>query len=206
MFAEKFEVFSKENLGSVRTLTKEDGSIWFVGADVCRILEHTNPSKAYKVLAEDEQVIIDPNQKLVSKTGKGGAQKLKLVSESGMYMLILKSRMPKAEPFQRWITREVLPSIRKNGGYIFGQETLPDAERESLEKDIQALSARVKADTADLAMFSKYITELSDMYRELKAKYEPEAKPIVPTSTFVGPDGLIYYSREELINANEARN
>lgn len=202
-FAERFKIFSKENLGSVRALLREDGTIWFVAKDVCECLGIANNRDAVARLDEDEKNTVV----LTDGIPKRGNPNVSIITESGLYALIMSARKAEARDFQRWVTKDVLPAIRQNGGYIFGQETLPDAERESLEKEIQALSARVNADTTDLAMFSKYITELSDMYKELKAKCEPgepEAKSATSQTTFVGSDGLVYYSREDLIRASEA--
>jgi prophage antirepressor-like protein len=87
-----------------------NGEPWFVLADVCRELEVGNPSQAASTLDDDEKGII---------TGDtlGGAQKMVIVNESGLYSLILRSRKPAAKRFKKWVTKEVLPSIRKTGGY-----------------------------------------------------------------------------------------
>lgn len=107
----KFEVFSKENLGSVRTvLDLEKEQPWFVGKDVCDILGIANARNAYARLQADEKGSV----RLTDGTSpKGGNPNVTIVNESGLYMLIMKSRKKTAEAFQRWITREVLPSIRK---------------------------------------------------------------------------------------------
>lgn len=83
-----------------------DGQSWFVAADVCAILEVGNPSQAITRLDADEST-------LISNEGRS----LRVVSEAGLYSLILGSRKPQARPFQRWVTHEVLPSIRKRGMY-----------------------------------------------------------------------------------------
>ncbi|WP_211103742.1 BRO-N domain-containing protein [Azospirillum argentinense] len=103
-----------------------DGAPWFVAADVCRVLglQVANVSAHLKRLGDDEKRVI-PNPEL-SLTGIKGqrAARLCAVSESGLYKLIMRSDKPEAKRFQDWVTRDVLPSIRKNGGYIAGQEKL----------------------------------------------------------------------------------
>ena len=94
---------------AVRTILK-DGETWFVAADVCTVLELINPTKAVLRLDEDEKG-------LISIQGAGGVQKVNAVSESGLYALVLTSRKPQARAFRRWVTSEVLPSIRATGRY-----------------------------------------------------------------------------------------
>ena len=129
----QFDVFSKDNLGKVRTCYKtEDGSVWFVTKDVCDILGIQNSRDAAKRLLPDEKGV-------VSTDTLGGKQQLSVVSESGLYTLVMGSRKKEAVEFQRWVTREVLPSIREHGGYILGQEQLPAKEKEELLKHIEML-------------------------------------------------------------------
>ncbi|HHP8275709.1 TPA: BRO-N domain-containing protein [Acinetobacter baumannii] len=101
------------NQNEVRTIVKEDGEIWFVLSDVCNVLEIGNPSDAARRLDNDE-VTLD--------TIEGNHRPTNLVNESGLYSLVLTSRKPEAKQFKKWVTSDVLPSIRKNGGYISGQE------------------------------------------------------------------------------------
>lgn len=93
----------------VRALTI-DGEPWFVARDVCDILELNNVTEALRGLDDDE---------LTSEILKSGGQEreMKLISESGLYTLIIRSNKPQAKPFRKWVTAEVLPSIRKTGGY-----------------------------------------------------------------------------------------
>ena len=103
------KIFEKPEFGSVRVVEK-DGEPWFVARDVCDCLEVGNNRDAVAALDEDEKgvAIIDT---------LGGAQEMSVISESGLYSLILRSRKPEAKTFKRWIVREVLPSIRKTGSY-----------------------------------------------------------------------------------------
>lgn len=103
------KVFEYEDKRPFRIIDR-NGEPWFVLGDVCRELEIGNPSQAASTLDEDEKGIIT-NDTL------GGAQKMVIISESGLYSLILRSRKPEAKRFKKWVTKEVLPSIRKTGGY-----------------------------------------------------------------------------------------
>lgn len=111
------QIFKNEEFGEVRTV-KNEKDIWFVAKDVCNILELTNTSIALENLDEDER----------TKFNLGRQGETNFINESGLYTLIIRSRKPEAKKFRKWITNEVLPSIRKNGGYIVGQETLSDDE------------------------------------------------------------------------------
>lgn len=94
----------------LRTHIHPDGSIWFVAKDVCDFLEHSDTSMAIKGLEEDER-----GKSKVSTPG--GEQEMSIISESGLYTLIIRSNKPQAKPFRRWVTHEVLPSIRRTGSY-----------------------------------------------------------------------------------------
>ena len=111
--------FNFENI-SVRVVMIS-GVPWWVASDVCRVLEITEGHRATSRL-DDE----DKGRHTV--TTPGGRQDLTTINESGLYSLILTSRKEAAKRFKRWVTSEVLPSIRQNGGYIAGQETLSPEE------------------------------------------------------------------------------
>lgn len=99
----------------VRIIQDKHGEPWFVAVDVCSALEISNASDAIKRLDDDEKMT------LVTAEGhsgqRGGAQSLNLVSEAGLYGLIMTSRKQEARRFKRWVTHDVLPSIRKHGRY-----------------------------------------------------------------------------------------
>ncbi len=118
----------------VRVVCDEQGSPWFVAKDVCDALEHTNSRKALADHVDDEDKGVT-----VGYT-PGGEQKLKTINESGLYALIFGSRLEGAKSFKRWVTSEVLPAIRRTGGYQTGQtidaETL--AELKGLYKSMSA--------------------------------------------------------------------
>lgn len=103
-------VFENEEFGSVRTLSM-DGDPWFVGKDVATALGYKEPTKAAR-----EKV--DPEDRGMSKMDTPrGEQEVVIINESGLYSLILSSKLPNAKRFKRWVTSEVLPAIRKTGTY-----------------------------------------------------------------------------------------
>ena len=114
------QIFKNEQFGEIRTVVI-DGEPWFVAVDVCRALEIVNSRDALTRIDEDEKGVV------LTDT-PGGKQEVTTVNEPGLYSLVLGSRKPEAKAFKRWITHEVIPSIRKNGGYIAGQETMSDVE------------------------------------------------------------------------------
>lgn len=115
---EQLQIFQNSEFGEIRTVTK-DNEPWFVASDICKALDLSNATMAMERLDEDEKSKFNLGL-------SGGATNC--VNEYGLYSLVLASRKKEAKEFKRWITHEVLPSIRKNGGYIAGQETLSDDE------------------------------------------------------------------------------
>lgn len=100
--------FNNDQFGQLRAIQDESGEPWFVAVDVCNALGLANPSVSVNSLDFDER----------SKLNLGRQGEANIVSEPGFYKLVMKSRKPEAKAFQRWVTHEVLPSIRKKGGYI----------------------------------------------------------------------------------------
>ena len=106
----EIQVFNNEQFGEVRAVT-QNGEPWFVAADVCKCLEIGNPSDAIGRLDEDEKALVS-----IEGLSRGNSMG-NIVNEPGLYSLILGSRKPEARAFKRWITHEVIPSIRKHGVY-----------------------------------------------------------------------------------------
>ena len=112
----EIQIFKNDRFGEVRTMVINDEP-WFVGKDVAMMLGYQNASKAVMVHVEEE----DKNTELLeahSQNGNLSKTKTILINESGLYSLILSSKLPQAKEFKRWVTSEVLPQIRKTGGYI----------------------------------------------------------------------------------------
>ena len=121
---------------------ERDGDPWFVAKDVCDILDLANVGQALSSLDPDERGSITIND------GTPGNPAKSVVSEAGLYSLILRSRKPQAAPFRRWVTHEVIPSIRKRGGYL-----TPEAIEKTLTDPdfIIRLATELKAERAKVA-------------------------------------------------------
>jgi anti-repressor protein len=123
----------------LRTVQAPGGQLWFVAQDVCRALDLTNTARALSRLDDDEKDVTSMN------TLRGG-QKLSIISEAGLYALILRSRKVEAKAFKRWVIHDVLPAIRGDGLYVRGEERLlsaatPEELKERI-RDIEAIAAR----------------------------------------------------------------
>lgn len=131
----EIKVFSNEEFGSIRRV-EVNGEFWLVGKDVARILGYTDENKAIAMHVDDEDKL---NDKTALSLGQRGGW---LINESGLYSLVLSSKLPSAKKFKRWVTSEVLPSVRKHGAYMT-PETLEAAilNPDYLVKIVTALKA-----------------------------------------------------------------
>ena len=118
------QVFSNAEFGSVRAVTF-DGMPYFVGKDVAVVLGYTNPQKAMRDHVDDDD-------KTVNESFTVNGTKGILINESGLYSLILSSKLPTAKKFKRWVTSEVLPTIRSTGGYSI----IPQEDRVLTGRDV----------------------------------------------------------------------
>ena len=181
----KVTIFKYEESKLVRTLNL-NGEPWFVLRDVCEVLGLGNSRMVADRLDEDEKGV---SQILTP----GGMQKLPIINESGLYSLVLSSKLPKAKQFRRWVTSEVLPSIRKNGGYIAGQEELSPQELMAkallvAQKTLTDRDARIKELTAQNQIMqpkAEYFDEL--VARNLLTNFRETAKELgIKEKDFVG--------------------
>ena len=108
----EIKIFKNEMFGEIRTLVNEKGETFFVGKDVAEALGYSNTRKALQDHVDDEDKGVTKRDTL------GGIQQMVVINESGLYSLVLSSKLPQAKEFKRWITSEVLPQIRQTGGYI----------------------------------------------------------------------------------------
>ena len=160
----------------VRVLTDGNGEPWFVAKDVCEVLGHSNASMALERLDNDER----------SKFNLGRQGETNIVNEAGLYALVLGSRKPEAHEFKRWVTHEVLPQIRKTGGYIpttdvdddmtilakavmIGQRTMEAQKQRIAEQQTRIVELEPKARFADAVAASDgtcLVGELAKMLRQ----------------------------------------
>lgn len=124
-------VFNFQDQHEVRTVIR-DGEPWFVAKDICDILELTDVSQTVQLLSDDEKGTY-------SIRTLGGNQRMSVVSESGLYALVFKSRKPEAQAFRKWVTSEVLPTIRKTGAYVLPRSEL--LNKEVAAREFAALKA-----------------------------------------------------------------
>ena len=119
------QIFNSPDFGQIRTVQK-NGEPWFVGKDVASVLQYRDTSDALKKhVDKEDKVLLKAGETPTLKSSNFG---MYIINESGLYSLILSSKMPKAKEFKRWVTSEVIPAIRKTGGYIAGSENMTGAE------------------------------------------------------------------------------
>ena len=108
----EIQIFKNEMFGEVRTMVNEKGEPFFVGSDVAKALGYKNSRDALNKHVDTE------DKGVAKRDTLGGTQQMIIVNESGLYALVLSSKLPQAKAFKRWITNEVLPQIRQTGGYL----------------------------------------------------------------------------------------
>lgn len=147
-----------------------DGALWFVAKDICKALGFTRTSDATRYLDEDEKGA------LILRT-LGGRQTVTTISESGLYNLIMRSSKPNAKLMRRWVTSAVLPSIRKHGGYIAGQELLPsDLQAKTvavIEEEAEAVNRQMQLLREDRDEAYKGLRQLSSAFSSRKRRKRP---------------------------------
>lgn len=176
------QIFNNSDFGTVRAL-EENGSILFCGSDVAKVLGYSNPSKALSDHCKGVTKRYTPT--------KSGEQEMSFIPESDLYRLVFSSKLPTAEKFTDWVTSEVLPSIRKNGGYIAGQEQLTPqelmakallvanktlAERDARISELTAQNSQLTVDKKIMQPKADYFDELVD--RNLLTNFRETAKEL----------------------------
>lgn len=152
------QVFNNPQFGEIRTLADNDGNILFVGKDVAKALGYKNTSKAIQQHVDDEDKSTLPIREAAYET------RAIVINESGLYSLILSSKLPQAKQFKRWVTSEVLPAIRRTGAYAVPNPAVTDSTerllaelRDSrtqdadklLRRQVTAFNKRLKEYTSD---------------------------------------------------------
>lgn len=177
----ELKIFENPAFGQIRTVERE-GEPWFVGKDVAQALGYANPSKAILDHVDDEDKAFQMLE--VADSQNGNLVKTAIIAESGLYSLVLSSKLPTAKAFKRWITSEVIPSIRKNGGYIAGQAELSPEELMAralmvAQKTLAERDARISALTVEnqiMAPKAEYFDDLVD--RNLLTSFRETAKQL----------------------------
>ena len=164
----EIKAFENETFGSVRIIERED-EVWFVGKDVAAALGYERPTKAVQDHVDDEDKDEIPIQDSI-----GRSQNTPIINESGLYSLVLSSKLPTAKQFKRWITKEVIPSIRKTGGYFATPKTyvealraLADAEEEKERLALENDEMKPKADFYDDVTGSSDTIEIGEVAKVL---------------------------------------
>ena len=178
-------VFENPEFGAIRTV-ELDGEPWLVGKDVAEALGYTNPQKAVRDHVDEED-------RTVNDSFTVNGTPITLINESGLYSLVLSSKLPTAKKFRRWVTSEVIPSIRRSGGYIAGQKELSPEElmARALKVANDVLAAReariseLTVQNTIMAPKADYFDELVD--RNLLTSFRDTAKQLgVSQNAFIG--------------------
>ena len=170
----EIKIFNNEEFGSVRVM-EIDGEPWFVGKDITTALGYTNPTKAMQDHVDKEDMSFNETLKLSRQSGAW------LINESGVYSLILSSKLPSAKKFKHWVTSEVLPSVRKTGGYVNDDELfitnyLPYADentKQLFRMNLQVIREQ-NIKIAQLTPKAEYFNDLVD--RNLLTNFRDTAK------------------------------
>lgn len=153
-------IFNSSEFGEIRTAAI-DGEPMFCLTDVCKALGLTQPSKVKERLSEK-------GVNSIPTLTSGGRQKLLYITESNLYKTIFQSRKESAERFTEWVTSEVLPSIRKNGGYIAGQENMTDEEL--LEKAVLVAQRKIAERDKKIQALETEVVEMNNTISEMQPK------------------------------------
>lgn len=179
------ELFKNESFGEVRTIT-ENEQVLFCAKDVASALGYDQPLKAIDRHCKKGRVCFVPHPQSSDKTIE-----MKFIPESDVYRLIVKSKLPQAEEFEKWLFEDVLPSIRKNGGYISNQENLTQEEilakalivaqnvineKDKLNKQLQVQNSELTVDNQIMKPKADYFDELVD--RNLLTNFRETAKQL----------------------------
>ena len=168
----EIQIFQNVEFGTIRTMSNEQGEVMFCAKDVCEALSHSNSRKAIADLVDKDDVT---RSYLIDSLGR--KQQATFINESGLYALIFSSKLDSAKRFKHWVTGEVLPAIRKQGGYMIAHER--ETEKEIMTRAIGIVQttlarrdeeiARLKprADYADLVLDSITCITTTQLAKEL---------------------------------------
>ena len=158
----KLQIFNNPDFGEVRTL-EENGRVLFCGSDVAKALGYAVPRKA---LFDHCKGVLKRNIPT-----SGGIQEMSFIPESDLYRLVFSSKLPNAERFTDWVTEEVLPSIRRNGGYIAGQEQMSPEELMARALDVaHNIIRRLESENSSLTVKNAIMAPKADYFDQLVDK------------------------------------
>jgi prophage antirepressor-like protein len=178
---QEMKIFSHEMFGEIRTMTNESGETFFVGKDVAEALGYKNPSNALQVHVDEE----DKTSYLIQVSGSNYKANTLMLNESGLYSLVLSSKLPQAKVFKHWVTSEVLPQIRKTGRY------------ELLPKEVKRLAAQ--ADYCQQVLLSVSCYTMTQVAKEMSMTVYDLTRRLLQC-------GIIYYqSNQYMLYADFAR-
>lgn len=178
----KLTVFKNEQFGEVRVV-EQNGEPWFVGKDVATILGYAKPLNALATHVDEDDSL---KQGLIDSMGR--TQETIIINESGLYSLILSSKLPQAKQFKRWVTSEVLPSIRKTGSY---------ATPKSKDERLHVMEMNARSRMAQTYLKLANVDTLSDTYKTVlvsKASEVLAGEPILPLP--VSKHDKVYSAKE----------
>ena len=158
---DKLQIFKSEEFGEIRSLTLNNEP-YFVGKDIADILGYNRADNAIRLHVEDEDKLTHQ----ISASDQ--VRYMTIINESGLYSLIMSSKLPSAKKFKRWVTSEVLPAIRKTGGYIAGEEKM--TEDELVLKAISVLNRKVEDLKAKKDQLELENIQKTQLIGELKPK------------------------------------
>lgn len=180
----ELQIFSNPQFGEIRTVN-QNNEVWFVGKDVAEVLGYADASSAVSKNVDDE----DKTTLLLQQDGSNYKSKTTIINESGLYSLVLSSKLPTAKAFKRWITSEVLPSIRRTGGYIPVTQDMTDME---------ILSRALQISQRTIEERNKQIAELEPKARYLDSILESDE---LLTTTQIAKDyGMTAYQLNKLLH------
>lgn len=192
----EMQIFSNKDFGEVRTVMI-DGEPWFVGSDVARALGYKKPTDAVTNNVEK-----DDSRYFGITDSLGREQQTIVINEAGMYSLVFGSHLESAKRFKHWVTSEVIPNLRKNGGYIVGQEQMTSeqiianalilANKVIEDKNKQIAQMQPKSDYFDRLVDSKLLTTFRDCAKEFSMK--PRA-----FTDWLRDNGYVYNDRHNII-------
>uniref|UniRef100_UPI003F68CD3B BRO-N domain-containing protein n=1 Tax=Streptococcus pluranimalium TaxID=82348 RepID=UPI003F68CD3B len=188
----------------VRTVTI-DNEPYFVGKDVADILGYSNSRKALADHVDDE----DKTDGVTIRDTMGRNQNPVVINESGLYSLILSSKLPQAREFKRWVTSEVLPAIRKHGGYVSDESLAKRLRAEAMDRNSRTRQAQLISKFADKVSpvaHDLLLVHATELMLQKQIEYKPEIRPTYSATEIGKKLGISANKVGKLANANNLKN